>query len=85
MVLYAYQMAYKVTTNDTPFELVYGLHPMMPIEYLLPTSTFETNHDFSPTWILTDKFSKAEKLGEVQLTTTETAHMRQLHHFAWAK
>jgi hypothetical protein len=24
-------------------------------------------------------------LGEVQLTTTETAHMRQLHHFAWAK
>jgi hypothetical protein len=42
-------MAYKVTTGNTPFELIYGLHPMMPTEYLLPTSTFEMDHDFFPT------------------------------------
>jgi hypothetical protein len=37
-ILYAYQIAFKVTTWHTLYELVYGLHPLMPMEYLLPTN-----------------------------------------------
>jgi hypothetical protein len=36
IVLFSYQIAYKVGTGHTPFQLVYGLHPLLPIEHLLP-------------------------------------------------
>jgi len=30
-------IAYKVATNYMPYQLVYGLHPLMPTEYVLLT------------------------------------------------
>jgi hypothetical protein len=33
--LWAYRTTYKVTIQYTPFELVYGIQPMMPSEYLV--------------------------------------------------
>jgi hypothetical protein len=35
--LRAYQTTYKVTTQATPFELVYGIQHVMPIEFMVPT------------------------------------------------
>jgi hypothetical protein len=32
-VLFSYIIIYKVTTRYTPYQLVYGLHPLMPIQY----------------------------------------------------
>jgi hypothetical protein len=29
-MLFSYIIAYKVTTRYTPYQLVYGLHPLMP-------------------------------------------------------
>jgi hypothetical protein len=29
-VLFSYRIAYKVGTGHTPFQLVYGLHPLLP-------------------------------------------------------
>jgi len=37
IVLFSYQTAYKVGTDHTPFQLVYRLHPLLPIKYLLPS------------------------------------------------
>jgi hypothetical protein len=34
-ILFSYQTAYKVGTNHTPFQLMYGLHTLLPIEYML--------------------------------------------------
>jgi hypothetical protein len=34
-MLFSYRIAYKVITAYTPYQLVYGLHPLMPIEYIL--------------------------------------------------
>jgi hypothetical protein len=34
--LWAYQTTYKVTTQYTPFELVYSAKPIMPIELVIP-------------------------------------------------
>jgi hypothetical protein len=29
-ILFSYQTTYKVETDHTPFQLVYGLHPLLP-------------------------------------------------------
>ena len=36
-VLWAYQIAYKTVVGATPFELVYGLNSILPIDFLVPT------------------------------------------------
>jgi len=33
IVLLSYKIAYKVTTRYIPYQLVYGLHPLMLVEY----------------------------------------------------
>ncbi len=35
------------------FQLVYGLYPLMPTKYLLPTNNSYPNQDFFPSHILT--------------------------------
>ena len=37
MVLFSSRTAYKVATGHSPFKLVYGLLPLMPTEYIVPT------------------------------------------------
>jgi hypothetical protein len=34
-MLFSYITTYKITTGYTPYQLVYGLHPLMPIEYII--------------------------------------------------
>jgi hypothetical protein len=34
-ILFSYGTSYKVTIGYTPYQLVYGLHPLMPIEYIM--------------------------------------------------
>jgi hypothetical protein len=34
-VLFSYRTTYKVTIGYTPYQLVYGLHPLMPTEYII--------------------------------------------------
>jgi len=34
-MLFSYRTTYKVATGYTPYQLVYGLHPLMPIEYIV--------------------------------------------------
>ena len=46
-VLWAYRTAFKVTTLHTPFQLVYGLQPLMPTEYILPTYVSSPSKDYS--------------------------------------
>ena len=36
-VLWAYRIAYKTALGVTPFELVFGLNAILPIEFLIPT------------------------------------------------
>jgi hypothetical protein len=33
-VLFSYKITYKVAIGYTPYQLVYELHPLMPIEYI---------------------------------------------------
>ncbi len=36
IVLFSNKIAYKVTTRYTPYQLVYGLHPLLPTKYIVP-------------------------------------------------
>jgi hypothetical protein len=37
IVQWAYRTSYKVITQFTPFELVYGIQPVMPTKFMVPT------------------------------------------------
>jgi hypothetical protein len=61
IVLFSYRTTYKVVIGYTPYQLVYGLHPLMPIEYVL--SAISGDHrDGKPTKLLTTRIIKLEKL-----------------------
>jgi len=39
IILFSYKIAYKITTRYTPYQLMYGLHPLMPIKYIVPVAS----------------------------------------------
>ncbi len=60
-VLFSYKITYKVAIRYTPYQLVYGLHPLMPIEYILPI--MGNDHKKGNLMkVLTSRVSKLEKL-----------------------
>jgi hypothetical protein len=61
MVLFSYRIAYKVATCYTPYHLVYGLHPLIPIIYVLPAISGD-HRNAKPSRVLTTKITKLEKL-----------------------
>ncbi len=38
ITLWAYRIAYKVSTQHTPYELVYGLMPLLFTKFIIPTN-----------------------------------------------
>ena len=36
-ILWAYGTAYKIAIKSTPYELIFGLNAILPIEFLIPT------------------------------------------------
>ena len=62
-VLWAYHTIYKTVINVTPYELVFGLNAILPIDFLIPTLRVAT----SPRWTgheLSDRVEELECLGE---------------------
>ena len=59
-------MAYKTSVGTTPFDLVYGLNAILPMEFLVPTlrvakSLEWTGHELS------ERVEQLEKLDETRL------------------
>jgi len=51
-MLFSYIIAYKVATWYTPYQLVYGLHPLMPTEYIMLVASGNEKDNTSVTiWI----------------------------------
>ncbi|MCO5567278.1 hypothetical protein L7F22_020968 [Adiantum nelumboides] len=65
--LWAYRVSFKTTLNVTPFNLVYGLDAILPIEFLLLTLRVAKDLE----WIgheLSERLEDLEKLDEQRLT-----------------
>ena len=61
--LWAYRMAYKTAVGSTPFDLVYGINAILPMEFLVPTLCVAsdlgwTGHELS------ERVEELEKLDE---------------------
>jgi hypothetical protein len=72
-VLFSHRTAYKVTTTHTPFQLVYGLHPLMPTEYLIPTWKTDGEMDYTPMRILSPNLADLEQLNSKRTDTQQQA------------
>jgi hypothetical protein len=60
-VLFSYRIAYKVATWYTPYQLVYGLHPLMPTKYEVLVDG-GNERDSTLVKVLTSRIIELEKL-----------------------
>jgi hypothetical protein len=60
-LLFSYKTTYKIATMYTPYQLMYGLHPLMPIEYIVPI-VGGNERDNTLVKVLTSKIIKLEKV-----------------------
>ncbi len=60
-VLFSYRITYKVMTGYTPYQLVYGLHPLMPTKYKMLV-VGGNERDNTSVRVLTSRITKLEKL-----------------------
>ncbi len=60
-MLFSHRTTYKVTTWYTLYQLVYGLHPLMRIQYVVQVVGGNERDDTSMR-VLTSRISKLEKL-----------------------
>ena len=81
-VLWAYRTAYKTSVGSTPFELVYGLNAVLPIEFLMPTlRTAATLH-----WdghALSNRLLELQNLDETRLTAVHAMYVEKRRRKAW--
>jgi hypothetical protein len=60
-MLFSYRIAYKVVTKYTPYQLIYGLHPLMPTKYIIPTTSGNEKYNIAMR-VFTNKIIELKKL-----------------------
>jgi hypothetical protein len=67
--------SYKETTRYTPYQLVYGLHPLMCIGYIILVVGGD-ERDNTPMTVLTSRITKLKKLQETRMQAIKTARIQ---------
>jgi hypothetical protein len=70
-VLFSYKTTYKVATRYSPYQLVYGLNPLMPTKYIV-LIVGGNDKDSILMRVLTSRIIKLEKLQKVIIQAAET-------------
>jgi hypothetical protein len=60
-MLFSYIFAYKVITRYTPYQLMYGLHPLMPTKYIVLVVSGNGSNSI-PMRVLINRITKLEKM-----------------------
>ena len=84
-VLFSYRMAYKVALGHSPFELVYGLLPLMPTEYIVPTQRTTTDLNFTKHRVLAARTADLDKLNETRLKAQTHQGQAQWNCAQWVQ
>ena len=82
-MLFSYQTAYKVAKGHSPFELVYGLLPLMLTEYIVPTRRTTTDLDFTQHRVLAARSADLDKLDETRLKAQTHQGQTQWNQTQW--
>jgi hypothetical protein len=61
IMLFLNKIEYKIATRYIPYQLVYGLHPLMPTKYIVPVAG-GNEKDNIPMKVLISKIIKLKKL-----------------------
>ncbi len=84
IVLFSYKTAYKVATRYTPYQFMYGLHPLMPIKYIMPIVS-GNYRDNILVRILSRNFSKLKKLQDAKMQDIETISIQHWNITLWSQ
>ena len=71
--------------GHSPFELVYGLLPLMPTEYIVPTQWTTTDLDFTQRRVLATKTADLNKLDETRLKAQTHQGQAQWNRAQWVQ
>jgi hypothetical protein len=74
-MLFSYRTVYKATIGYTPYQLVYGLHPLVPIEYVEPIVGGNERSNISMK-VLTSRIIELEKLQQAGMQAIETIEIQ---------
>lgn len=79
-VLWAYRTTYKVTTGQTPFQLMYGQEVMVPVEFMVPSLRIAIDNRLGNMESLRKRLYALNKLDERRMMAqwvTETTQQRR--------
>ena len=65
--LWAYRVAYKTSIGTTPFNMVFGLDAILPMEFLIPTLRVAKELKWTTGHELSERLDELEKLDETRL------------------
>ncbi len=65
-MLFSYKITYKVIIGYTPYQLVYGLHPLMPTKYIMLVDSGNQRNN-TLVKVLTNRILESEKLQETRM------------------
>ncbi|XP_059076953.1 uncharacterized protein LOC131876154 [Cryptomeria japonica] len=66
-VLWAYKMTYKVTTGQTPFQLMFGQEVVVPVEFMVPSLRITIDNRVGDMESLQEKLYALSKLDEKRM------------------
>jgi mannose-6-phosphate isomerase class I len=82
-MLFSYKIAYKIAIGYTPYQLMCGLHPLMPIKYIVLIAG-GNERDNTSVRVLTSRITELEKLQEVIMQATKTTRIQQWNQTLWS-
>ncbi len=82
-MFFSYITTYKVITWYTPYQLVYGLHPLM-FTNIMPVANGK-QRDSTPIRVLTNMPSKLKKLQEVKMQAAKTNNIQKWNRTIWSQ
>jgi hypothetical protein len=78
VVVWAFRIAYKVTTRHTPFRLMFGVEARMLSEWELPSLQTAVRYDVNQNMMLTQRLH--ELLGMMETREEATDRLEHLQH-----
>jgi hypothetical protein len=81
-MLFSYITINKVAIGYTPYQSVYGLHPLLPIEYIVLVAG-GNEIDNTLVKVLTSRIIEFEKLQEARMQVAKTIRIQLWNRTLW--
>ena len=81
--LWAYKIAFKTSTGQTPFQLAYGMEAVMPVEYVLPSLRIALEERLGDEESHKRRLASLEKLSEARQMAIHAMMVQKKRRKAW--